>query len=370
MSKICLIFNTPSLYRKLIYSRIDQEFDCDWFFGDWDANVKSFDTACLKHPVKYLHVNNPGKSWYSVEGVVSLLKNKLYDRYLMIGDAHDLSTWRMLLWKNLFYRKKKIYFWTHGWYGKESSFERIVKKMFYRMADGVFLYGNYAKGLMIKEGIKDDKLFVIHNSLDYDAQLEIRKHIRPSTIYKDYFNNSNKNIVFLGRLTTIKRLDMLLEAVSLLKAKGELYNITFVGDGVERERLELCSSKLNIQNQVWFYGACFDEARNAEFVYNADLCVSPGNIGLTAMHMLMFGTPVITHDNYELQMPEFEAIVPHKTGLFFKYGDVNDLCDKIQEWFRVNGELRDYVRQSCYQEIDSQWTPDFQLNVLHSVLDK
>ena len=53
-----------------------------------------------------------------------------------------------------------------------------------------------------------------------------------------------------------------------------------------------------------------------------------------------------------------------------KYGDVNDLCDKIQEWFRVNGELRDYVRQSCYQEIDSQWTPDFQLNVLHSVLDK
>lgn len=364
MSKICLIFNTPSLYRKLIYTRIDQAFDVDWYFGDWDANVKGFDTSCLVHPMNILHVNHPGKLWYSVDGVVSLLKDKRYDRYLMIGDAHDLSTWRMLLTKKLKFRHKRIYFWTHGWYGKESRLERIIKKVFFSLVDGVFLYGNYAKELMIKEGINSEKLYVLHNSLDFDTQLGIRNQIKPTNVYREHFGNSNKNIVFLGRLTTVKRLDMLLDAVSRLNAKGESYNITLVGDGVARSALEQQVVDMNLQGQVWFYGACYDEMKNAEFVYNADLCVSPGNVGLTAMHMLMFGTPVITHDRFELQMPEFEAIVPYKTGLFFKYGDVNDLSERIQEWFRVNGELREAIRRSCYHEIDSQWNPDFQVAVL------
>ena len=330
--------------------------------------MKSFDTACLKHPVHFLHVNNPGKSWYSVSGVVSLLRNKRYDRYLMIGDAHNLSTWRMILLKNLFYRKKHVYFWTHGWYGKESRVERFIKRLFFRMVDGMFLYGNHAKELMIKEGINANKLFVLHNSLDYDVQLEIRNRIRPSKLYHDHFNNTNKNIIFLGRLTTVKRLDLLLDALALLKTKGVKYNVTFVGDGVERNALEQKVLDLNLQEQVWFYGACYDEVKNAELVYNADVCASPGNVGLTAMHMLMFGTPVITHDRFEMQMPEFEAVVPCKTGLFFKYGDANDLSEKIQEWFRVHGTSRDVVRKSCYREIDTQWTPDFQMNVLSSVL--
>ena len=131
MSKICLFFNTPSLYRKLIYCKIDQSFDCEWFFGDWDANVKSFNTSCLHHPVSFLHVNNPGKSWYSVKGITALLKKKQFDKYLMIGDAHNLSIWRMLILKSLLYRNKSIYFWTHGWYGREGSVKKIIKKIFW-----------------------------------------------------------------------------------------------------------------------------------------------------------------------------------------------------------------------------------------------
>lgn len=58
---------------------------------------------------------------------------------------------------------------------------------------------------------------------------------------------------------------------------------------------------------------------NAEFIYNADLCVSPGNVGLTAMHSLVFGCPVITHNCFEWQMPEFEAIQPGITGDFLRW---------------------------------------------------
>ena len=368
MGKLCLIFNTPSLYRKSIYSWIDRKFDCVWHFGDWDANVKSFDVSSLEHPVFFLHVNYPGKSFYYIDGLLALLKDKSYDRYLMIGDARDISTWRMLIVKILFYRKKKVYFWTHGWYGKEKWLDRLIKRFFFWMVDGVFLYGNYAKELMIKNGVNKNKLFVIHNSLDYDTQLGIRNQIKASYVYKEHFKNSNRNLIFLGRLTPIKRLDLLLEAVSVLKSRGVVFNVTFIGDGSERTALEKRAKELRINEQVWFYGSCYDEMINAEFVFNADLCVSPGNVGLTAIHMLMFGTPVITHNRFELQMPEFEAISPLVTGSFFKYDDVNDLCDKIQEWFFINGDRRLFVRQACYNEIDTRWTPEYQMNVIDAVL--
>ena len=84
--------------------------------------------------------------------------------------------------------------------------------------------------------------------------------------------------------------------------------------------------------------------------------------------MLMFGTPVITHNRLELQMPEFEAVVPHKTGDFFQFGDVFSLCNKIQEWFKLNGNLRDVVRQACFEEIDNSWTPAYQMRVLQKNL--
>ena len=82
----------------------------------------------------------------------------------------------------------------------------------------------------------------------------------------------------------------------------------------------------------WYVGPLYDEATLGKFLYNADLCVSPGNVGLTAIHALTFGLPVISHDNYLAQMPEFEAITPGKTGMFFRENDSKDLYNKIIEF--------------------------------------
>lgn len=41
-----------------------------------------------------------------------------------------------------------------------------------------------------------------------------------------------------------------------------------------------------VDKNVWFYGSCYDEQTNAELIYNADMCVAPGNVGLTAIHAM------------------------------------------------------------------------------------
>ncbi|MEZ4897633.1 MAG: hypothetical protein R2806_12390 [Saprospiraceae bacterium] len=61
------------------------------------------------------------------------------------------------------------------------------------------------------------------------------------------------------------------------------------------------------------------------FFYNSAVCVSPGNIGLTGVHSMSFGCPVISHNNFVEQMPEFEIIREGETGYFFQQNNILDL---------------------------------------------
>jgi glycosyltransferase involved in cell wall biosynthesis len=44
---------------------------------------------------------------------------------------------------------------------------------------------------------------------------------------------------------------------------------------------------------IVFYGESYNERELAPLIALADVCVSPGNVGLTAIHALTYGTPVI-----------------------------------------------------------------------------
>ena len=58
--------------------------------------------------------------------------------------------------------------------------------------------------------------------------------------------------------------------------------------------LEKLAQPLLKKGLCHFQGAVFDES-NSELIYHSDLCVSPGNVGLTAIHSLTYGVPVATH---------------------------------------------------------------------------
>lgn len=369
MSKICCIFNIPSLYREKIYLDIDKQYDCEWYFEQENNGINLFDTKKLKKA----HILKHGRfisRFYTMKGLVRLVwKQKEYEKYLMVGTPMCVSIWVLCILLKLFRPNKKIYFWTHGWYGKETLIERVIKKNFLKLADELFIYGNYAKKLLTEQGFKDEKMHVIHNSLSYDVQIKLRNQMHLTGIYKKHFGNSNPVLIFIGRLTPVKQLTMLVQAVADLKEKNQMYNLVFIGEGSEHQKLEEMVANNKLQKQVWFYGACYDEKINAELVYNADLCVAPGNVGLTAIHTLMFGCPVITHDDFRYQMPEFEAISPYNTGNFFNRGDQQSLDNAISEWFVVYGTQREYIQHKCYEEIDTQWNPYFQMKVINDVFN-
>lgn len=363
MKKLCLIYNYAPLYRESIYKAIDAEFDCDWYFGISKNDIKGMDLSVLKNVSHYKTIGNTDRIYWQ-KGILKLIFKRKYQNFFMLAETRSLTAWLFFLIAFTFFPKKKISIWTHGWYGKESRLEAKMKLWLYKHVQFIFLYGNYAKKLLVEQGISPDKLFVIHNSLHYDKQIELRKKLTSSTIYYDHFINNNPTIIFIGRLTEVKKLDLLIDAVSSLAKRGENYNLVFVGNGTKKSDLQYLVSDYGLKDSVWFYGACYDEKTNAELIYNADLCVSPGNVGLTAIHSMMFGTPVITHDNFKYQMPEFEAVALGKTGNFFKYNDALSLAETISKWFSEHGAKRDSVRVACYKEIDEQWNPNFQIDII------
>lgn len=367
MSKYCLIYNFAQQYRAPIFRLIDRTFDCDWFFGRNTTDIKGMDVSVLKSVTIVENRVVIKRPIYRQTGVAVKALSAEYDAVFMLGDLFNLSVWNILI-RNKLFKHKKIYLWSHGWYGDEGFAKRILKKIFFGLADKVFLYGNYAKKVAIGQGFDESKLVVIHNSLDYEQQVKLREKLSSSDIYTAHFKNSNPVLLFIGRLTSVKRLDQLVDAVEILKERGEIYNVVFIGDGEQRLNLERQVSEKGLDDQFWFYGKCYDDTENAELIYNADLCVAPGNVGLTAMHTMVFGCPVLTHDDFTQQMPEFEAIHDGKTGAFFRYGDVSSMADAIDRWFSDNQDKREFVRQNCYNEIAESWTPGFQISILEKYM--
>ena len=115
------------------------------------------------------------------------------------------------------------------------------------------------------------------------------------------------------------------------------------------------------------YGA--GERGRVRQLYNATLCVSPGNVGLTAVHAMSYGTPVVSHNDFMTQMPEYETVVEGRTGLLYRAGDYADLKRAIRQWL-TSGRSREEIRMDCYREIDARWNSLYQLDVLKSVISR
>lgn len=361
--KICCFFNFASHYREEIYLKMEKELDADFYFGDIEnGKIEKIDYRLFKRKINEFHTIRLFSNFVIVKKALFLVF-KPYSNYIITGEYYNISTWLMMMINVLL--GKKTYLWTHGWYGNENFIKKNIKKIYFSLSTGVFLYGDYAKKIMIEEGFSSKKLHVIYNSLDYENQLKIRNKLYSKPLYNTIFGNDNPVIIFTGRITKLKKLDILLKAQKKLIESNSPINVFILGDGPEFNNLKFYSKGLGIKNEVHFYGSCYDEQLIAEFYYNANVCVSPGNVGLTGIHSVTYGCPVISHNNFCEQMPEFEVIVNRETGFFFQQNNLEDLVLKIKEVLKLNKEE---LRNNCFKMIDSKFNTRCQIEVFKNII--
>lgn len=363
--KLCCFFNYPPLYRENIFRKIDQTFDTQFYFGKDVHNGQKSDIAKLdfsifkKRPIEFINKIVLKKLPWRTKA--STLAFKQYDTFLVTGDFSFSYLFLILFCKLL---HKRVFAWGHGIKKKESNI-RIFNDFFYNNLDGFFTYGEGGRRRLIELGFNPDKIHVIYNSLSDRAS---DNNDYSNSIYFNHFKNQKPVLIFIGRLTPQKKLELIIDAVNELKGTEQECNLVIIGTGICESQLKKQVKDHSLEDNIWFYGESYDENTNKSLLYNADLCVSPGNVGLTALHSLEYGTPVITHDNFETQMPEYETVVNYKTGLLFEEGNKNDLISKIKQWLNYSKGRRPEIRHNCYEMINSKWNSVNQIDILKSVL--
>jgi len=297
------------------------------------------------------------------QGLVKQAVRRDVDCIIYLGNYQWPMTWLSALMARM--TGKRVLFWTHGWIQRERGLKQLIRNTFYKLAHGLLLYGNAAKEIGISSGFSPENLYVIYNSLDYDNQVRVRSEttsVRLAEVQKALFGESRLPIVVCpSRLTKVRELDLLLDAVSLMKSDGIEVNVLLIGAGPEEEPLRNMAADLELN--VHFYGACYEEDALGEMMMASSVTVAPGKVGLTAMHSLVYGTPVITHNDVDNQMPEWEAIEAGKSGAFFERGNAESLAKTITQI--ISEPQSKESRRSCMAVIDQFYNPTYQVEEIN-----
>jgi len=373
LAKVNVIYHHYPHYRRPIMSELRGNGKHDYYF--WGAKkdtagIKAFcgDGQIVIRPLRLIIWK---KLWFLRDYWPAVFDPSV-NVVVVIGNPNMPASWLIAVVGRFI--GKKVVFWGHGWLKKESLVRQFIRNFYFRLAHKVMVYGDRAQLVAEASGFPSCKVWPIYNSLDYRAAQEAIQKIKVANVSmlngpQSFFaDESLPVIICTARITRLCRFDLLLKAASQLKSKGIFVNILLVGDGPERKSLEEMVTSLSLNLNVHFYGACYDEQVLATLIYYSDLTVSPGKIGLTAIHSLTYGTPAITHGDLDRQMPEVEAIKDGKTGLLFKDGDAGDLANKINFWLSID-KTREQIRSDCQQVISEKWTPTRQRECIDACVE-
>ncbi|MDB2310610.1 glycosyltransferase family 4 protein [Opitutales bacterium] len=380
MKKLAIVYHYFAHYREPVLRELCERLSADYeieLLADEQAEIPALKTVALAEFCEGLCGFQKLKNiwlgpWLWQSGLLSSVIRNKADVIIFLGQFNFLSTWLAVLLARLM--GKKTYFWSHGVYGNEGALKRFIRVTFYRLADGMLLYGNYSKNLLIKYGMDAERLEVIYNSLDYRQQKQLRdlkSEECVAEVRSRLFGEANSDrpyLLFIGRLTAVKRLDLLIRTVAELKKKGCEVNCLIVGEGPEKVGLRALAKSEMVSEQICFHGGCHKEEVLSDLIYAAEVCVAPGNVGLSAMHSLVYGTPVITHGEKCWQMPEFEAIVPGLNGDFFERNNLEDLVERTEVLLNRSAVDRALIRVKCYNTIDEKYNPSNQADVISRVI--
>ena len=301
--------------------------------------------------------------WQS--GVLRTASKRGLDTIIFLGNMYFLSTWVAAIVARL--TGKRVLFWGHGYKRRERNMQGFIRKLFYQLAHGSIVYGDRAKGFLLDRGFSADDIYVVYNSLDYSSQCAVRTSTdaaATTAIRADLFDNPDlPTLVCIGRLDPRKHLDQLIELVPKLESRDLSVNVLIIGDGDDRARLEALVAEKQAQSHVCIYGPCYDEEEIGPLLMSSALCVCPGAVGLTVIHAMAYGVPVISHGDFDHQGPEVEAIRPGETGDLYQYGNGEDMIDRIESWLKTHPNRND-VAQACIRVIEDRYNPDSQATVI------
>lgn len=204
----------------------------------------------------------------------------------------------------------------------KTEVRRKVERYVARQAEKVIVPSEYLKEILIKWGVRPEKIIVIYNAFEPAGNLPPKEELRTK------FGLTGKVLISAGRLVPWKGFVELIRAVRDLRTEFPDLKLFIAGDGPDMGRLVDLISDLQITDQVSLLGE-LSRRDLLERVKAADTFVlNTGYEGFShiLLEVALIGTPIITTDvggNKEF-LRDFSAV---KVG----YNNREDLKRAIRE---------------------------------------
>ncbi|WP_121610651.1 glycosyltransferase family 4 protein [Mesobacillus foraminis] len=273
--------------------------------------------------------------------------------------------------------KKKGIPWimeSNGIFFEEAKYERnsliltgIAKKVevfSYKKSDYVVCVSNTLKDLIVdKAGVDPSKVIVIPNGVD--TEFFKKEKYTPIRYFQEF------NIGFVGGVIEWQGLDILLNAIHILKMKGVNATITIVGDGPALDSLKLLAKELNIQNQVKFTGRVpFNDI--PKYIAGFDIGFS-GQINLKKSKM--YHSPLKLYEYMSTSKPAIASafddakklIVDRENGFLFEQGNLDDLVRVIELAYNSIESLAD-MGEKCREIIVKEHSWDSRIKTMLDII--
>lgn len=329
-TKLALLTNMIAPYRLPIYSLLAKEFELLILHGGKEANRESwssYEAALTNAEVvrawgwqiprrkkingrvfeeRFLHIT-PGAFWHLVR----------FRPDAIVSNEMGFRSAIALAYGALF--RKPVWIWWGGTLHTERDidpFRKVIRRIFRLLGNRWITYGQSSTEYLLSLGVKRDRVFESQNSVD---EKQFRTNGEPAWVIQP-----RPVVLHVGRLVELKGIRSLLDAAAILQRKGYKFSLLLVGDGCEKQTLQLRARDLGLNN-VHFQPAQPQEKMPSVY-RSADLVVFPtlrDVWGVVANEAILAGVPVLCSKYAGCAR---ELFAPENV---FSPDDLNDFCQKL-----------------------------------------
>ncbi len=230
--------------------------------------------------------------------------------------------------------------WGHGYSKQERPRKLRWRERQGQRADALVFYDDETADSFRRRHPRYEGAFVARNTIDLDAIEDARtRHAAAGTSVDETWrglglgdlNGDQPGPIALhvSRLADDNGVELLIEATARVRGMVSLV----VGAGSREPGLRAAADAAGVRDRVHFIGNRYREEDLAPLFALADLFVYPKNVGLSLIHALAYGLPVLTGDDLASHNPEVCALKDGVNGALFRHGDAAALAEKVETLF-------------------------------------
>ena len=178
-------------------------------------------------------------------------------------------------------------------------------------------------------------------------------------------------ILAIGSLLPMKGFDVLINALAILKSRGECFKCVIIGEGDERSKLEVLIRDFSLENVQLIGALSFEMIK--EYLAQATILVMPSRfssegvdgIPTVLIEAMASGVPVVS--TRFVGIPEL--VVHDFSGLLAEPGDKNDLAKQIERLL-TDAQLHSFLRINAIKTIRDEYDIKKNVRLLSNEIDR